>query len=83
MLVTEEDREEFLFFWFLFVLVSHLNMNGITSLNYPKVAFESWSLPAPGRKTLGLTYAAFVSSGSEIQIEFVVIIINTIACFAS
>lgn len=37
------------------MLVSHLNMNGITSLNYPKVAFESWSLPVPGRKTLGLT----------------------------
>lgn len=81
--MTEEDREDFLFFWFLFVLVSHLNMNGITSLSYPKVAFEGWSLPAPGRKTLGLTCAAFVSSGSEIQIELVVIIINTIAYFAS
>lgn len=83
LLTTEEDREDFLLFWFLFVLLSHLNMNGITSLNYPKVAFESWSLPAPGRKTLGLTCAGFVSSGSEIQIEIVVIIINTIAYFAS
>lgn len=66
------------------MLVSHLNMNGITSLNYPKVAFESWSVPAPGRKTLGLTSASFVSSGSEIQIEIVVvIIITTITDFAS
>ncbi|KAM9009839.1 zinc finger protein Helios isoform 2-T4 [Ara ararauna] len=29
------------------MLVSHLNMNGITGLNFPKVAFESWSLPVP------------------------------------
>lgn len=40
--------------------VSHLTMNGITSLNYPQVAFESWSLPVPGRKTLSLTCAGFV-----------------------
>lgn len=59
------------------MLVSHLNMNGITSLNYPKVAFESWSLPVPGRKTLGLTCAGFVSSGFEIQMEIVVVIIIT------
>lgn len=58
-------------------------MNGITSLNYPKVAFESWSLPAPGRKMLGLTCASFVSSGSEIQIQIVVIIIVAITYFAS
>lgn len=45
---------------FLFVPVSHLTMNGITSLNYPQVAFESWSLPVPGRKTLSLTCAGFV-----------------------
>lgn len=51
------------------MLVSHLNMNGITSLNYPKVAFESWSLPVPGRKTVGLTCGGF-----EIQMGIVVII---------
>lgn len=65
------------------MLVSHLNMNGITSLNFPKVPFESWSLPAPGRKTVGSTCAGFVSSGSEIQIEIVVVIIITITYFAS
>lgn len=57
------------------MLVSHLNMKGITSLNYPKVAFESWSLPVPGRKTLGLTCGGFVSSGFEIQMEIVVVVV--------
>lgn len=65
------------------MLVSHLNMNGITSLNYPKVEFESWSLPAPGRKIVGLTCAGFVSHGSEIQIEIVIIIIISVTYFAS
>lgn len=64
------------------MLVSHLNMNGITSLSYPKVAFESWSLPVPGRKTLGLTCAGFVSSGFEIQMQIVaVIIFYYLLCF--
>jgi len=58
------------------MLVSYLNMNGITSVNYPKVAFESWSLPVPGRKTLGLIYAGFVPSGFEIQMEIDVVMIT-------